>query len=275
MTLWSITRRDGVVLRVTNSDRQIFFEGELYDPDNAVNASATARSEGLSPHDRTLTGVVSNESITLNQLQAGLLRNAVVNEIIVDRKYPWAGAALRKRYQVGKVKFTDSTWEVQVRTLAGRLQHQIGNVYSRICRFTLGDSKCGVNLGQFQTELLTVSSVSAPCNTRTEFEFTSQGYVDDRADGYANFGFLTFLSGLNAGFTVEIQSETRQGGGAVTLLLLDPTPFDIDLGDSFRVTAGCDRTMATCRDKFDNLVRFGGFPTMPGIDAAVQQSIQV
>ena len=37
-------------------------------------------------------------------------------------------------------------------------------------------------------------------------------------------------------------------------------------GDTFMVTAGCDKSFATCRDKFANGVNFRGFPHMPGND---------
>ena len=39
-------------------------------------------------------------------------------------------------------------------------------------------------------------------------------------------------------------------------------------GDTFTVTAGCDKRFATCRSKFDNQLNFRGFPHLPGNDAA-------
>ena len=35
-------------------------------------------------------------------------------------------------------------------------------------------------------------------------------------------------------------------------------------GDTFTVTAGCDKTFATCRDRFANTLNFRGFPQIPG-----------
>jgi uncharacterized phage protein (TIGR02218 family) len=40
-------------------------------------------------------------------------------------------------------------------------------------------------------------------------------------------------------------------------------------GDSFTVTAGCDKTFRICRDKFDNKDNFRGFPHVPGNDFAL------
>ena len=37
-------------------------------------------------------------------------------------------------------------------------------------------------------------------------------------------------------------------------------------GQTFTVTAGCDKTVATCSAKFSNAINFRGFPHMPGND---------
>jgi uncharacterized phage protein (TIGR02218 family) len=43
----------------------------------------------------------------------------------------------------------------------------------------------------------------------------------------------------------------------------------IAVGDTFTITADCDKGFATCRDRFANAVNFGGFPHMPGNDFAL------
>ena len=49
-------------------------------------------------------------------------------------------------------------------------------------------------------------------------------------------------------------------------------PEPIAAGDTFAVTAGCDKRFATCRDRFANAVNFRGFPHIPGNDFVVQLS---
>jgi uncharacterized phage protein (TIGR02218 family) len=46
-------------------------------------------------------------------------------------------------------------------------------------------------------------------------------------------------------------------------------PEPIASGDTFTVTAGCDKIFATCRDRFANTVNFRGFPHIPGNDFVV------
>jgi uncharacterized phage protein (TIGR02218 family) len=38
----------------------------------------------------------------------------------------------------------------------------------------------------------------------------------------------------------------------------------IEPGDTFTITAGCDKTFDTCKAKFANGINFRGFPHIPG-----------
>ena len=40
-------------------------------------------------------------------------------------------------------------------------------------------------------------------------------------------------------------------------------------GDQFQLLPGCDRTIATCTNVFNNAVHFGGFPYVPTPETAV------
>jgi uncharacterized phage protein (TIGR02218 family) len=50
-------------------------------------------------------------------------------------------------------------------------------------------------------------------------------------------------------------------------------PQPIAAGDTFVVTAGCDKRFATCRDRFANGVNFRGFPHIPGNDFVVRYPV--
>jgi len=53
---------------------------------------------------------------------------------------------------------------------------------------------------------------------------------------------------------------------AVRLTLWQAMPEQIEAGDTFVVTAGCDKRFDTCRARFNNAVNFRGFPHIPGND---------
>lgn len=81
------------------------------------------------------------------------------------------------------------------------------------------------------------------------------------ANGWFDGGVLTFETGLNAGVSrdvVDWVAATR------TALLFLPLPYAIAAGDVFRIAPGCDKRLATCRDKFANRLNFRGEPYVPG-----------
>ena len=59
---------------------------------------------------------------------------------------------------------------------------------------------------------------------------------------------------------------------SVTLAV--PVPFSIQVGDTFSITPGCDKTEndglgaapTGCQGKFNNIQRYGGFPQVPGFN---------
>ena len=53
---------------------------------------------------------------------------------------------------------------------------------------------------------------------------------------------------------------------AVEIELWQEASRPLAVGDEVEITAGCDKQLATCRDKFANVVNFRGFPHMPGND---------
>lgn len=79
--------------------------------------------------------------------------------------------------------------------------------------------------------------------------------------GHWTGGLITWLTGDNAGAKHEVKSD--DGSGVLTLFL--PTGFDIAVGDTFTITAGCDKIHdSDCKTRFDNILNFRGEPHVPG-----------
>lgn len=97
---------------------------------------------------------------------------------------------------------------------------------------------------------------------RTSFEVA----IDEprAADGWFAGGVLTWETGANAGRSCEVR-DWLQANARLTLFL--PQPFAIEVGDGFRVHPGCDKRLATCSGRFNNVLNFRGEPYLPGQDA--------
>ena len=87
------------------------------------------------------------------------------------------------------------------------------------------------------------------------------------ADGFWALGKVTWLTGNNAGRSMEVKESTSTGG-VIELYL--PMPDTIDVGDTFTITAGCGRRLTEdCLGKYDNVNNARMEPYIPGIDAVL------
>jgi hypothetical protein len=130
------------------------------------------------------------------------------------------------------------------------------NLFSAACRYALFGPGCTLNKATFAVG----STVTAVSSGSLQSGLTA--YVD----GYFSLGFLRFSSGMNSGLQGMIRSSGQTGG---TLNLLQPFPFNVGIGDAFTVYPGCDKTQATCANKFGNVANFGGQPYIPVAETAV------
>lgn len=75
-------------------------------------------------------------------------------------------------------------------------------------------------------------------------------------------GVAEFASGLNSGLSFDVKKSLATG--AITLF--DSTPYDIQTGDNFTITAGCmKRKVEDCINKYDNQYNNRGFDRIPTI----------
>jgi hypothetical protein len=87
--------------------------------------------------------------------------------------------------------------------------------------------------------------------------------------GYFDFGTITFLDGLNAGRSMEIQAYVP---GQIRLQL--PMPYTVAPGDSYLIRAGCDKSLSTCLNRFANVANMRAEPYLPGLDKMVSVGTQ-
>ena len=97
--------------------------------------------------------------------------------------------------------------------------------------------------------------------------------LDGFADGHFSAGRLSWSGGANASLLIEVK-EHRLVAGHARLMLWQAMPEPIAAGDTFTVTAGCDKTFATCRARFANTDNFRGFPQIPGNDFLLASPVQ-
>ena len=92
-----------------------------------------------------------------------------------------------------------------------------------------------------------------------------------RVSGLSGFAAGIFdrgTIGLPDGTLAQIDTHSHLSTGIAELALWLPLEVPPGVGAAVAVTAGCDKTFATCRTRFDNHLNFRGFPHVPGGDFA-------
>jgi len=106
-------------------------------------------------------------------------------------------------------------------------------------------------------------TVIATVATVTDRRTFTLAYAGDAPDAFLTGGLLTFTSGANAGIKREVKTW---GLTSKTVTLFLDAPLAVQAGDGLTISAGCDKSLAVCRDTFDNVFAFRGEPHVPGND---------
>lgn len=90
--------------------------------------------------------------------------------------------------------------------------------------------------------------------TVTAVEDSHKFTVDEGVDAASYFtgGKVTFTSGNNNTYEMEIEDHQLGGGGTHIITLAEPMPLNVQVGDTLTLQVGCLKTLGACRDKFSN-----------------------
>ncbi|MFM2279453.1 MAG: hypothetical protein RLZZ444_1684 [Pseudomonadota bacterium] len=254
---WKLTRTDGVVMGFTDHDRDLAFGGVTYLAASGFATSDREAENSLAVKGGEITGGFSADAIRPEEIAAGLYDGARVDLYRVNWQAP-AQRLLLQHFEIGEVERSDGLFRAELRGLSHRLGQTRGRIYSSRCDAMLGDSRCGVDLSAgFRA---TGAVISVPAQGR----IIVSG-LDDEAQNRFRLGLLTFTSGVLAGRRFDIQSH-RTVAGSVNLEFWLPPATLPEVGDTFSIVAGCDKSFDMCRSRFSNSLNFRGFPHMPGAD---------
>lgn len=258
---WRLTRGDGVVMGFTDYDRALVFDGVTYEPETGLDAGEDTTATGLAVGGMEVVGALTSDRLSATDLSAGAYDGAEVAIFLVNWQVPDERHLLRVGH-IGEVSREDGAFRAEIRGLAALLDQPNGRVFRPTCDADLGDARCGIDLDD--PEYRGTGTVATVLDRR---RITASG-LGGFAAGWFERGRLLWTSGANAGRAIEVRAH-RVAAGVVALELWQPMHGDIAPGDTFTVTAGCDKRFAICRAKFDNTLNFRGFPHMPGNDFAL------
>jgi uncharacterized phage protein (TIGR02218 family) len=266
---WRVARKDGVLILGTEHDRNLIIAAGDYAGTYLASAGITGSSvrstSDMSVDNMEVDGAISPGDLQLvdlsaQDIEAGLFDNVEVTLFLVNWVAPNDGQIVLRSGTIGEITRTaEGQYKTELRGLAQALTQNIVRTYGSGCDAELGDVRCGVNM----PVLVNTGTVDAVTSTR---QFTATVSLDSPPvdEGYYNGGLLTWVTGNNTSFSMEVKSDTY--GSPPEILLYLPMPYDIEVGDTFTIQPGCDKSAAMCKHRFANLVNFRGHGAwVPGI----------
>jgi len=256
---WKLTRNDGVVLGFTDHDRDLTFDGVTFCAGTGLSAAAVSQTTGLAVDNTEAVGALTATAVCETDIAAGRFDGAEVEAWLVQWSAP-ENRVLQFRGTIGEVTRAGGAFTAELRGLSEVLNVPRGRVYQKRCAAVLGDAVCRVDLS---SPAFSVETAILHAEGQRVFEF-------DVGGGYAprwfERGVLTVLDGAAAGLSGAIKRDRPQQTGLRRVELWDQLRAPVAAGDRVRLTAGCDKSMETCRTKFSNMLNYHGFPDIPGED---------
>lgn len=255
----TITRTDGTILRYTDHDQDVLVGSDLYLRDDSMQVAAITSSANNGIQSTNCNVIFSDAGVSEIEVARGLYDKAVVEFAVVDyTNTSWGKLILLTGLMSTITVSNRRSGQFEIRGLLTRGDTRIGEYYTAQCRADLGDSRCTVPLTSF-TDTGIVTHIDSQTNFRV-------GLTNSAANAFYSLGVMKFTGGDNTGINMEILSQVNYTGGEQTIVLALRMPFDLQVGDTFDIVAGCDKRIATCIAKFDNVKNFRGEPFVPGPD---------
>jgi hypothetical protein len=123
--------------------------------------------------------------------------------------------------------------------------------YYPTCPYSCYDDACGLNI-DYYTNTGAITAVTSAIDFDTN--------IIGKPDGYYEQGGIEFTSGALSGVSAPVNTSYNANGRVVMLIPLDAAPA---VGDAFNIYPGCDKTPATCKNKFSNFSHNRATPYIP------------
>lgn len=254
-TCWAITRRDGVVVRLTDHDADVTITGDgTYLADAGFSRTAIEIQEGLRSDTSEVEGFLSDNGVDAESIRRGLYEGAAIRVFAVNWQSPDDGTIQLRAGRLGEIVIGQSNrFQAELRSLSDLLNQKFGEVYSATCRADVGDDRSKfpieppvlqreqkVAVGEFYRVAVAPGTLSEIYGNLI-FEVTVAGITSDTEPVYNATVDATTADGTAT--LKAYESWTRHGS-----ILENPTDgktFTINVTENRAVTGWFDYGMIT------------------------------
>ena len=240
----------GATVYLTDHVRDVVLGANTYKTDSGYQFSGLALEDNMSPGVLDLSGVANIAGIDMDEIVAGVFDDARVyafattwNAPVVDEE-PLGVAIL------GKTKLDDDRYTIEMMMLIDALNQTVGKTYTANCQKEFGGTGfagCQVALGP-----ITVTGTLTDVTSNSIFRDSARAEAED----YFGEGTVAFTTGDNAGLKpIKIKSHAADG----TIEVHEAFHYPVAIGDAYTLVPGCRHRQEDCRDKWSNVINFGGY----------------
>lgn len=252
-----IEPKTGAPIRLAQHPRDVTMSnGTVYQTGSGFAFSGYSADTGTSPGMIDLEGFAGFAGIDFAAVASGTLDNARAYLFATSWKTPVEDEEPIVASILGKTTMTDGKYRIEEMSLIDALNQTVGQTYTAACPKRFGGQEfAGCKFG------LATVTVSGTVTTVTSASILCDAALDGvHAADYFGEGTIQFTSGANLGLKPqEIKSYDANG----TIEVYEPFFYLPQAGDTFTMIAGCRHRLVDCRDKWNNVINFGGFSFIP------------
>jgi uncharacterized phage protein (TIGR02218 family) len=280
--IWTIEMADGRMIRGTEHDLDVTipasgasppdpYAGTYFAEANVTMGDINSTTD-LSVDNLQVDGAFPDKTtdspvrytvldVTVDDIESGLLDLAPVTILVCSWRNPSHGYWIAKTGTLGAInRDSDGKYTTEVRGLTQQLAQTIIRTFSVSCNAVkFGDARCKYPVADH-----TVTGHVTAVENRLQFTVSIPADSPPSIFSFVG-GDLTFTSGANQNFFREVKVDPNFNTGVI--VFWEQFPADIEDGDTFTLSIGCDRQYLTCK-RYGNLPNFRGFGVfIPGVNA--------
>jgi uncharacterized phage protein (TIGR02218 family) len=244
----------GNPIYLTDHPRDLPMGGHIYKTESGYQFTGLAAEGNMSPGVIDLSGIADLAGIGYDQIVSGVFDNARVYCFATTWRSPIEDQEPLGVAFMGKITVKDMRYSAELMMMIDALNQATGKTYTAQCQKKFGGQEfagCKVALGP-----LTVTGTLTDVTSNSQFQDSARSEPDD----YFAEGTIAFTSGENTGLKPqEIKGYAPDG----SIITHESFFFTVAVGDTYTMIPGCRKRLADCRDKWDNVLNFGGFSNIP------------
>ena len=241
---------DGIYL--TDHIRDLTIGGDLYRSDSGYEFSGTAAESSMTPGTFDLEGIIELSGISRAAIASGALDNAKMYIFATQWNAPLVDQEPMSKSILGRTTLKDDRYSVEAMSLIDALNQPIGKTYGATCPKKFGGQEFAGCKKVVAPSAGTVTSVT------DRYIFTDSALA--QAADYFGAGSIVWTTGPNVGLKSQ---EVKSFGLGGVIELYEAFFHPVTIGDQFELTPGCRKRIEDCRDKWSNIINFGGFTRVP------------